>query len=298
MLKWDYAGPPYPSANELGSYRYVIANSSSWLVPSLTMLAAHRQPHQTWITLIEGAAEDYFEQIAPIQNLLNASNLVISINRHTLPFWRSITSTRVENIGIPYPLDYVSAFQTPFDSRNDEVLVAPRAGAGPSAIVAQSVGGGVVYAERMARTPKSVLKTKKTGVRLRRHNMDIRREALGENGLEYRFELPLTEFYTQAGKMSFWVNLDPRHTWARFVLDGAALGMPQIATASTDHAQHLYPDTTVDTPLDLERACALAARLKTDSQFRRHVSETAARQIRNYELMQSERMLRDFIALG
>ena len=68
--------------------------------------------------------------------------------------------------------------------------------------------------------------------------------------------------FSQKCRCVFWLNLDPRFTWARYrQIDAAALGIPIITTASTGHGEILFPQTTLaneyqlGTQSELGRVC-------------------------------------------
>jgi hypothetical protein len=80
----------------------------------------------------------------------------------------------------------------------------------------------------------------------------------------------------------FWLNLDPRFTWARYVLDAAALGIPIITTVSTGHGETLFPYTTLADEYQLGTAIELGKRLLEDSAFYRSVTEYAEEYITSF----------------
>jgi hypothetical protein len=66
---------------------------------------------------------------------------------------------------------------------------------------------------------------------------------------------------------SIMLNLDERYTWARNVLDCAALQIPCISTANTLHAKELFPELIVTNLYDFENTKKLLYRLLEDSSF-------------------------------
>ena len=82
--------------------------------------------------------------------------------------------------------------------------------------------------------------------------------------LTIRREGALAEYFNDNKDAYAWLNLDYRYTWGRYVLDAAALQIPIIATRSTGHAEHFFPQTMVENEFAVEQTRDLLKRLLHD----------------------------------
>jgi hypothetical protein len=264
-LQADYVGPRTPARHVLAGYDLIIANLNAHHIPHYVALAESRPPGQRWVSLVEGCACDYLDPSTALLRVLNASDLVAVINADTTAYFRLLCRARVEWIGVPYPVHDVGALATPWESRRDEILVCPRHSRSPSLLVAEALSLPVrAYFPRVAHT------TRNLGLFLRHgySGVDLwarawQQEAKGAPRIG-QVERGLTDFWREAGACRVWIDLDPRFTWARFVLDAAALGVPIITTDSTAHGRLLFPDTTVESVFRVDEAIAIGRRLLED----------------------------------
>src|SRR3989339_2021499 len=113
----DYIGHQDITAHDLGNYDIVIMNTNNPLL-RLVRLAEDRPVSIKWVSLIEGSADEYCVPQNHLKTLLDMSALVNVINRHSLPLLRMLTKSKVEYIGMPYPVEGVKKFITPIEKRN------------------------------------------------------------------------------------------------------------------------------------------------------------------------------------
>lgn len=265
-LQGDYYGGRHaPKRHEMAPYDLVIANLNPWLIPEYVPLAENRPSGQQWVTLLEGAGEDYLDPTPGLLRVLNASDLVATINRRVTAYIRTLCRSRVEWIGIPYPVAEIEALATPAKARREQVLVCPRRYRAPSFMVAEALElPTVAYFVKVSRKLSNLplfFKHRYYGRDLLAHLW------LNESHTTARIALlerELPDFWREAGACQLWVNLDPRTTWARYVLDAAALGVPIISTESTAHAPLLFPETTVRDVYCIEEAIEIGRRLLRD----------------------------------
>jgi hypothetical protein len=201
-------------------------------------------------------------------------DLVIAINAHGLSFLQSLTSSPVRFIGIPYPVDGIRSYHVPYEERERAILLCAPPLARPLDYLAARPTGLPMYAyeESFSRRPRDLVKHRSFD-----KERYIRRAAglYDDASLTILAKTNFAEFFRRASRSLLWMNLDPRYTWARYVLDAAALGIPIITTRETWHASHLFPDLVVDTPYDIAGATALAQRLLNDEEFYRSTTEQA-----------------------
>lgn len=298
----DYIGHRDISRRDLDSYDLLIVNTNKPFSP-LVRLAQDRPASLKWVSLIEGNADDYCVPQEHLKFLLDASDLVNTINRHSLPLFRRLTTSRVEQIGMPYPVEGVRKFATPIEKRKrraflctqlsrrwNEHLVARELGVTSLGHDIRMPQGGVrSLISRMAKTGSLASDREEIAGKMQRLYNDATPEIMV-------FTKDLKHYCTEAGDSHLWLDLDDRHTWARFVLDAAALSMPIIATASTGHGEVLFPLTTVAHSMDIERAIEIGKRLISDRAFYEHVSTFPAEGLESFKAEPMKRAL--LAALG
>jgi hypothetical protein len=261
---------------KLAWYGLVVANLNFSEWEPLLRLAEGRPASQKWVSVIEGDALCYLEPNQTLRRLLNSSDLVLTINRRTHDYFASLTETKCSAIGIPYPVDFVRGLATPVEGRKPGILVCPRANAGPSMKVAESLGLPIhVYVKHLSRQLKNIPLMLKHGATDRNLYRNLYEQQNPDHVAKTEGTLP--EFWKAEGEIKLWVNLDPRFTWARFVLDAACLGVPMITTVSTGHAERLFPKTMVDDVFCVQDAIEIGERLIGDPEFYREVSEHASK---------------------
>lgn len=273
-MEGEYWGVPLPKPPDLDDYELIIANLVFELLPAYRKLQDGSRK-ATWVSLIEGAGEDYLVDRRNLREVLDASDLVININRLTTEWIRALTKTRVEYLGIPYPIEAMRAMRMPMESRRREMLVCPKRSRGPSIEVAKACGLPIrAFAPKVSRK----LSNLPVFVREGRFSRDAAVHRLLDElppGSIVEFEQDLEPYLSLAAGCYLWVNLDSRHTWGRNVLDAAALGVPVISTIATGHAQVLFPETTVSDVLQVSEAVEIAKRLIGDTAFYKRTVEHA-----------------------
>jgi len=278
----DYVGHRDLTRQDLERYDVVIVNTNRPF-PPLLRLAQDRPASIRWVSLIEGAAHEYFAPQPDLKALLDASDLVNVINRHSLPLFRSLTRSRVEYIGIPYPVEGVQKFIVPVDARSQRVFLCAHLSRRWNEYLAARRIGVPYYGYEVRKPPQDlrsrVTRLLRTGSSAGDEEEHLRKVRALYQGLDDDGALGIATYtkdvrrYLAAhGGAHFWIDLDSRYTWARFVLDAAALRMPIITTSSTSHGEVLFPQTTVPHAMDLDRVVDLGKRLATDRDFYEHVA--------------------------
>lgn len=271
-----YHGRPVPTLDQMREYDLVLANLDPSLLADYVPLQEKRPANQRWVSLIEGCGADYFHPSKLLLSVMDGSDLISGINRHSISYLRRITRAPVEWIGVPHPSEEIAALGTAWEDRANEALVCPTKNFYPSLLVANALGLTVTrYLPKVSRKLKSL--------KIYMKHRDFRRDVLLRQWESEpssvpriaRMENDLPDFWRQAGRCRIWINLDPRYTWGRYVLDAAALGVPIIATRSTDHAPVLFPETTVESPFDVEEAIRIGKRLIADEAWAKKVAAYA-----------------------
>jgi hypothetical protein len=294
----DYCGYKEATTAEIANYDIVIANSNLSFLPDFIRLAESRPQHTHWVMLIEGDASDYIALHPTIQRAFAVSDVVNCINRFTVPLLRELVRlsgacTKVEYIGIPYPIEGVRQFATLSENRFTTVrksvlLCSPLLSRSNDYAVArmfQQAHSEITYYGFEKRISRKWVNWREFW---RERSLDptirLKRTAQFYNDphLVIRPFDNLHTFFARTADTFLWLNLDPRFTWGRYVLDAAALGIPIITTASTGHGELLFPDTTLQHEYDLDGAVLIAERLLTDALFYQHITEYAFEALQAY----------------
>lgn len=303
----DYIGYKQATKHDIARYDIVIANSNLSFLPDFVRLAESRPAHVRWVMLIEGGASDYLLLKPEVQRAFAVSDVVNCINHHSLPFFRELvhlsgSSARVECIGIPYPVQGVRQFAVPIEtrlqsrpqsimlcplllSRSNDYAVARRLGQEYPDLVYYG------YERRLSRKWQNWREFWRQGSLNPNARLNHAAQLYNDSRLEIRAASNLEHFFIHNASAYFWLNLDPRFTWARYVLDAASLGVPIITTASTGHGETLFPETTLAHEYDIDRACELGRRLLDDKDFYRAVAEYAQERITDYGVEKSVQRL-------
>lgn len=294
-LGGNYLGYKQATAQDITQYDLVIANTNLSFLPTFVRLAEARPQHTRWVMLIEGEASDYILLNPDVQRAIAVSDVVNCINRHTLPLFQELSrlsgsTARIEYIGIPYPVRGVREFRVPIETRlqslRKNLMLCPLLLARSNDyVVAHALGqtrpnvAYYGYERRLSRKWANVREFWKQGSLNPHARIERAARIYADTRLEIRTASSLEGFFSQNADAFFWLNLDPRFTWARYVLDAAALGIPIITTASTGHGETLFPQTTLLNEYDLNTAQELGERLLDDAAFYRTVADYAMERI-------------------
>ncbi len=232
----------------LNNYDLIIANLDRSQIPKLRELQDQKNPSVKWVSLIERCATDYLPADPVLKQLLDGSDLVNVINKHTTGFFRALTTARCEYIGIPYQGEAIRArFSVPIQYRKPYIMLPPYVdppGITHNASYLAAKGAGM----------------KMFGAQRNRFNYN------DSSYLNFPYMEPIPYLTFEAESFAF-MNLDHRYTQGRNVLDCAALGIPCIATRSTGHAQDFFPSLMVADEFCTEEAAMKLQWLHADDYY-------------------------------
>jgi len=275
----DYINIFTAKESDLANYDLVIFNSEykkpGYLLKLLKLVTSRPASVKAAI-LIEGLAGFYIRPQPVVRELFDSADLIININKHTDSFFSSLTSTRVEYIGVPYPVDVVARYRVPIEKRTRRTFICPfLLDRWNDYFVARQIGLPYYgYEKRVNRTLKTLWSTLK-----QYHSADpdsrlkMAAGAYGDERLAIQKNTSISDFFRMNNDSYIWVNLDDRYTWGRYVLDAAALNIPIITTRSTGHGEDLFPTTTVDNEMMIGEAVSIGKRLLEDEDFYRQAAE-------------------------
>lgn len=287
----DYQPIIQTMPRDLQNYDLIICNSNLGKELSKSVYLSEGRPEGlSWVTLIEGSASDYLIPNPEVSRLFANSDLVNCININSVSFFRNLTNTRVEYIGMPYPVDLISKFRIPFSKRKREMFVCPLALTRNNDIFAAKAIGlpYITYEQEISRKINNLFKLISNRSFKKDFLLRKAEEYYNHAGMSIRELLPISEYFKINNSFYIWLNLDPRYTWGRFVLDAAALQIPIITTAATGHASALFPETTLDNEFQIDKAIELGKRLVEDTDFYKKVAEYPEGKLEDYK---SHRMI-------
>lgn len=286
-FKCDYIGHNTFTDADLKSYDIIIGNGNNPL-KRLLRWASKRPASVKWVMQIEGNADSYIAPHPLFSELCNASNVVNCINEHSLPYFATLTTTPVRPIGIPYPIDEVKRFIVPYADRKRRTLICPMLLQRRTDYEAARRMGIDYYGYEFHYTRKG----REIMRRLWNHepisfdkkrNYKIAEALYNDPALTIRKQDNMLGYYQNNSDAMLWVNLDNRFTWARYVLDAAALQIPIITTPYTVHGPRLFPHTTVENEWAIDSAVHIGKRLIADREFYAKTIEYAAEKLNYYK---------------
>ncbi|HEY3875946.1 MAG TPA: hypothetical protein VGM92_10750 [Candidatus Kapabacteria bacterium] len=267
----DYSNTLEATQDLINTYDLIIGNSNGGsYAPKLLELQRNRKKGIRWVTLIEGCATEYLTLDSTTKELFDSSDLINVINRHSLEFFRSCTSARCEYIGIPYP---GATIREKFAAGNRrDVWIASNLyhyrTSSSSALAALPV------TRAMGTNTHAFLRRRPRKRGFRRLIPDFKRPKIQDpyNGIlpeiQFHKEMHMASYFQLISDSAYtFVNLDHRYTWARDVLDCAALQIPCIATLSTGHAEDYFPTLMVPNEFAVSESSSLLERLYSDKKF-------------------------------
>ncbi len=245
----------------------------------LIRLAGHCNSGTKLVAMIEGAAPDYIRPNPQLRELLAMCSLVNVINEPSLPYFRALTGTRAEFIGIPYPVESAAKYKVPFDARKKKAFLSSfLTSRYNDYLVARNPGLECFgFEQKIRRTVRRLYYNLSEFGTLRKYHMLEKAAGLfSDPALKIYPDLVFGEYLRAISDSYLAVNLDYRYTWSRFVIDSAVLGIPMITTKSTGHGPVFFPETTIDNHFQIGRAIELRDRLLDDKDFYRHVADYPA----------------------
>ncbi|MBK9248070.1 MAG: glycosyltransferase family 1 protein [Ignavibacteria bacterium] len=271
----DYCGYKNAKDTDIANYDIIIANTNFDRFPEYLRLRDKVSHNALWIALIEGSGSDYIRPNPTLKKVLDAADIINCINKYTLSLLRSITTTRVEYLGIPYPAETIRELSVPIHERRREVLLCqPLTSRWNDYYVARALGIEYYGFEHLLSRKLKLLwhnfKKYRSFVN-KNAGFDKVRRLYNDPTIRIEPVTNLSRVFDITSKSLIWLNLDDRYTWGRNVLDAAALQIPIISTRSTGHAEDFFPATMVVDEFDIDGAISLGKRLLSDEEFYRSV---------------------------
>ncbi len=271
----EYDNGIHFDAKRINEYDIVIGNTNGDNLENFLRMLGHKHPETKFVALVEGCATDYLTPKPNLREVFDGADLVNSINHYSTDLFRRMTSTRVEYIGIPYPAESIRKLALPFDQRKRQIFLTPRLlNRWTEYFCVQDLGVPYYGYERILMRKWRNLWKNLTHLKTLDKQYFIQKAdaSYHDPKLTIRKEGSLTEYFMDNRDAYAWLNLDYRYTWGRYVLDAAALQIPIVATRSTGHAEHFFPQTMVENEFAVEQTRELLKRLLIDSAFYEEVA--------------------------
>lgn len=274
-LQGDYIGGNAITLDLINKYDLVISNLNFDKAPYMKQaksIVVNRNSNVKWITLIENDALVYLGALHKVKFLLDHSDLIIGINTHSMPFLKSMTTTPIELIGIPYNIDRIVKLRKPIAERNKRtmLLANPLKQTNEFQLIAKTDYPYTMLIPKYSRNLKNVIALTKKHNTLtldKEFYLKLVEKRLSAKIENYFYTAPLAIFLKYLSSHYMALNLDERYTWSRNVLDCAALGVPVVSTANTEHTAQLFPELMVANCFALDHASELTHRLYNDPEF-------------------------------
>lgn len=194
------------------------------------------------VAIHDPALEDAWQGMPRMGEVMDMCDLVLTINGNDRGFLQSMTTTPVRFIGYPVPIDAIAAYTVPIAERRREIFLCSSAGdTTPFNWLAAKDLGLPMWTCGAGRDSAGVV-------------IPGGRPIQAQPGVEYVGELHQEEFFKRAAQSLLWVDLTHRYTWSRYVIEGACLGVPVIATDATLHNRGLFGSIAMRHPFQIENA--------------------------------------------
>ncbi len=163
---------------------------------------------------------------------LDCLDMVGAINEKMIPALRSFTKTRVEYVGLPYPVNFARQMSNGITRENKNKTIeignmATICGLNYNLSIFQNLPyNGVCYPY------------------CEEDRLKIEAFTQANGRLNYLAQTGWQDYYIQHMKSYLGLHCDPRFTLGRFPLDCASANMPFVGTHYSQSANVLYPYTT------------------------------------------------------
>lgn len=282
----------------ISNYDIIITNLSitcphyTKLLDKLVNLCQSRLKHVKWVTSLLDDGTDYLTAESKLKILLDSSDLVNCSNRHIVSLLKAITTTKVELIGYPYPLNNISRLALPIDLQQKKIFICPPLLSRVNEYqVAKQTGlqmegyeyrydwnfGNIIQEFKkyynIVRNEQSPIKKTIANLTNPLKYIDMAKAYYQDSNLIINQHLPPNRFYRAYNNSMIWLDIDNQYSSGRYVLDAAALKIPIITTKSTGYAEELFPYTCLNNEFELDKAIELCHRLIEDESFYKQVSD-------------------------
>lgn len=251
------------------------------LQKELPKIAVIGVPTQPW-----GLLQEHWHRNPAIKQeitaFMDACDLFLTIVESTKDSWQALTTTPVEYLPQPYPVEYATERYLPRDQKDSVIFVA-----------------GVTDRPNIRKGQRVAKKLQEEFPEYTIHVTKIDDAPLDTSELSgSRFEIMPFQLWEEhlsyLAKTRLVINTDYTQTRGRVQVDCAAVGTPSIG-ADSDGQRDLFPDLPGNTDQTEEELFDQARRLLTDSTFYESVTRKAQERLKEYNYDKSAQRLRSAI---
>lgn len=275
-LRGEYRYGGNLAASDFDSYDLIILNLNIEILPHYRRLLRNAVSRRaTVIGLYEGDLGRLHSIWKEWSSVADLTDLIVAIHPQGVSMLGSLTSTPVHHIGIPYPVDGVREQSVDRSARTREIFLCARPLDRPLDYLAARPLDLPMYAYEttFSRRPRELLRHRSLD---KAHYTRQAADRYADPGLTVLPHTHLFGYFERVARSLLWMNLDPRRTWARYIIDAASLGVPVVTTLETGHGPILFPELIVESPYDIAGATRIARRLLEDEGFYCAIVERAA----------------------
>lgn len=217
-----------------------------------------------------------------ITDFMNACDVFLTIVESTKKQWQDMTTTRVEYLPQPYPVQYASKYAQPVKEKGNIIFVA-------GVTERPNIKKGQRVAARLQQEfPEYIIHVTKI------EDMPLDEGALAGARYEVVPFQHWQEHLEYLSNVKLVINTDYTQTRGRVQVDCAAVGTPSIG-ADSDGQVDLFPDFVGHPDQSEDELCEYARRLLGDSSVYTRTVETAHTKLAEYSYEKSAERLRHLI---
>jgi hypothetical protein len=246
--------------------------------PSCVVLGVPTQPY--------GILREHWnantESVREIKAFMNQCDVFITIVKRTLPLWEKMTSTPVQYIPQPYPVDYASLKFRPRDKKSNIIFVAGVTGRDEitkgQIVAAKLQKLFPLYRIQMAEVP---------GMELDMKNLE---------GTTYDiipFQ-PWQEHLSMLSRVALVVNTDYTQTRGRVQTDCGAVGTPSIG-ANSDAQDDLFSKLRAERETTIDQLVMQGKQLLVDTSYYNEIVDTAKERLAQYSYARSKERMESLV---
>lgn len=296
LLGWDLlTGRQVSSGRLVDSYEVLLVNGNTELYDLILQLKDFTSAKV--IMLEEGSRSSF--SYAPIPEktkylkILNAVDAVGTLGQEN-DFFRLFTDKFVGWLGVPFNVEYVSLFWTPWSNREKDLW-----GIG-SRLHSYNTITSLGVAEQ-AGIPRVLMQNfpPEDMEDVRKFCDAISKNSDGDFSIELHAPYPWDRFLEIYSSCWGAILLSNEYTWGRYSLDFAALGIPVVGSPRQFTQSILFPSLCFEPYLGTEQAVEVIEKLMVDRDLYTSIIRYAQSQLEMFDLnasrMRMERFLREIL---
>jgi len=316
LFEADYVVYQKISETMISRYDIIICTSLVLLDEHYSARVSHiasaKLRHVKWVTVFEGMIDIYHNTLKHLKRMLDSSDLVNVINRSTLAPISSITESKCESLGYPFPIMNISRFRSEIAIREKMLFICnPLLNAASEVRIAanlniptigfeQKVAKGLIpkfrsikrYREELneleGRVPGTI-----SSLFSRNKFIDLARARYQLSNLVINPDLAPEKHFRLYSRYFVWISTSPLANNDANVLYAASLGIPIITTKSSNLGAELFPYTCISNEKAYDEAGEIISNLLNDKSYYKQICNFPASMVEPFRgVNQKVRMLK------